>query len=312
MSSNNNADEFAGQVNRFGESGRWHDAAELSRKDGARADNITPTQETVIAERTLDPSYPISTDRKDLTDKAADMADQAKEAAQDAADTAKDQAAGFAAMAQQKAGELWHAAADPVIHAASAAKDAVVTPVINAASAAKEAVVHAKDAVVSTTIAAKDAVIHAPIAAKEAVVNTAGAVSEKAADAFHAAQHKAAELTGLAAPGGLHDAIQNMKPDNSEHQEGGEQRGEMPKSALSGISEAELLMQKANIKFNADAAKITDSSLPLTERAAAAADAVAQKATALYEAGVIKAQSAFAGKAEQAQQQQQAPTQAAQ
>jgi hypothetical protein len=72
----------------------------------------------------------------------------------------------------------------------------------------------------------------------------------------------------------------------------------MPHSPLSEITPAELLLQKANITLASDVRTMQDSSLPLATRAAAAADAVAQKATALYEQGVIAASSYMTPKTE--------------
>jgi hypothetical protein len=237
------------------ESGNWHDASELSRKDAISTD-ARPTQETIIAEKTLNPNYV-----GPAAPAPAERVEEAKEAVKETAEEAKEQAAGFAAAAQQKAGELAHKASEIMHQAYDKAADLApaLPPSIGAI--------------------------------KETIVNTAGGAYEKAADAFHATtekaadalhtvQHKAAELTGLAAPD-LKDALANIKEPAPET--------EMPKSPLSEISAAELLLQKATMTYNADLSKVTDSSLPLGQRAAAAADAVAQKATIVYEKGVIAA-----------------------
>jgi len=264
---NNNADaaEFnadKGQINEFGQSGQWHDASELSRKDAVPSAGIEAAPNSVIiAEKALGAEF--QEKKQEASEFLADKKEEAKEALQDGAAKAE----GLTARAYEKAGEIYEKVIEkvaPMADFAAAAYDRAAST----AAAAGSTLTYAKDAIVENAHALADKVVEIKdnFAGRTAEVKDAAA--EKATDAKETAKDWIAEKTGETA-------------------EGSQAKAQLPSGPLSDISAAELLLQKAKINLTADFTKMNDASLPLKDRAAAAADAVAQKATVLFEQGVI-------------------------
>jgi hypothetical protein len=244
-----------GQVDVRFQSGQWHDGKELSRKDARAAVDFDAAPNTVlIAEKALGAEF--QEKKAEISEKVED----AKEAVSETIAEGSEAAQGLAARAYEKSAELLHTAYDKT-----------VAPIAEWSAQAKETV------------------LDTAAYAKETIVNGAQALTEKAVELKDAAADKARNITGFASAkaedmkAGLEKAKEEFKEEASSPRE------PMPTGPLSELKPAELLLQKATINATADLEKVKDSSLPLRERAAAAADLALQQGTIAYEKTVLAA-----------------------
>jgi len=244
--------QFEGQVNtKFAESGQWHDASELSRKDAVPSAGLEAAPNSVIiAEKALGAEFP---------ERAADFVEEKKDEAKDAIEEGAAKAEGLTARAYEKAGELYEKVAEKI------------APMTDFAAAAAEKARAAGTYIAETAAATKDAVVDSAQFALEK--------GREMKDTF--IRRNSADLKDAVAQ--VKEAVSEKTGETTES----ETKAPLPTGPLSEISSAELLLQKAKINLTADVTKMNDSSLPYTTRAAAAADAVAMKATVLYEQAAI-------------------------